>query len=105
MDDFIFAARLRELRERAGLSQIELGLRSGIKPNSISNWELGFGRPLLPSIRRLCKGLGCSADELLGLEHLQLNAHELACLEAYRRAPERIRQAADVLLGVSEPEA
>lgn len=59
--------RLRAIRERVGISQQELGQRAGINPNSISNWELGIAYPQYPAIRKLCKALGCSADELLGL--------------------------------------
>lgn len=102
MDDgFVFGTVLREARLRAGMTQTQLGNKCGIIPNKISNWELGGnGHPYMADLRRLCKGLGVSADELLGLEHLRLNQHELDCLNAYRKAPEPIRLAIDALLNV-----
>ncbi len=76
--------RLRFLRERAGLSQTELGERAGIPQNNISNWELGLSYPQYEGIRKLCKGLDCSADELLGLTPPTLTAREYKSLQRYR---------------------
>lgn len=80
--------RIKEIRERRGLSQQELGARLNINPNNISNWELGYSFPTYSGIRKLCMALACSADELLGLKDLDLNADEQQCLDIYRRLDE-----------------
>lgn len=59
-----FPGRLRELRERAGLSRKEVAERSGIAQGSIVDFELGA----LPNWRfvvRLCMAIGCRPDEFL----------------------------------------
>ncbi len=40
-----FAARLRELREKAKLSQAEAADRLGVKQNTVSRWETGVATP------------------------------------------------------------
>lgn len=82
--DYTFALRLKELRERRGMMQKELGERAAINPNRISNWELGLRRPPIDAVRALCVALNCSADELLGLRHADLNQDEHYCLIHYR---------------------
>lgn len=70
--EYSFAQRLKELRERRGLSQTDLGNKVNVNPNRISNYELGLRRnPPIEIIRLLCYGLGCTADELLGLSDIQ----------------------------------
>lgn len=89
--------RLRFLRERAGLSQTELGERAGIPQNNISNWELGISYPQYEGIRKLCPALGCSADELLGLTPPTLNAQEFRSLQRYRLLDDDGRHTVDVV--------
>ena len=99
IEDYSFALRLKQLRERRGVSQTDLGIMMGINPNRISNWELGINlNPPLDVIRKLCKALGCTADELLGLTEVELNADELWCLEYYRNlGVERRRAVRDMI--------
>ncbi|MGB9662829.1 MAG: helix-turn-helix domain-containing protein [Moorellaceae bacterium] len=61
-----FAARLRELRKQAGLTQEELGERLGFKPTTVSSWELAYRVPELVSVYRLAEFFGVSIDYLLG---------------------------------------
>lgn len=90
--------RIKEIRERRGLSQQELGKRIHINPNNISNWELGYSYPTYGGIRKLCIALSCSADELLGLKDLNLNADEQECLDIYRRLDESGRDTVRAVL-------
>lgn len=80
--------RVRMLRERAGLSQAELGNKAGINPNSISNWELGIAYPQYSGIKRLCRVLNCSANELLGLPEVGLTETESERLYKMRQLDE-----------------
>jgi transcriptional regulator with XRE-family HTH domain len=57
-----FALRLREARERAGLSQIELGRRAGLDPSvaspRINQYEKGQHVPHQVTAKRLAEVLG-----------------------------------------------
>ena len=57
---------LRRLREAAGLTQVELSERVGVKQGSLSAWERGEAMPSVSNLLRLCAVLNTSADELLG---------------------------------------
>jgi transcriptional regulator with XRE-family HTH domain len=98
-DDYSFALRLRQLRERRGLNQIDLGNAMGINPNRISNWETGVNKsPSIDVLRKFCRVLGCTADELLGMTEIELNTDELWCLEHYRKlGAERRRAVRDLI--------
>ena len=56
--------RIRELRERAGLSQAELARRMGVKRPSVIQWELGQSYPTADKLPRLAEVLACTVDEL-----------------------------------------
>ncbi len=60
--------RLREARERAGLTQVELAEASGIPQSTISRLETGYTRAVdLDTLDRLARALGLkSAGRLLG---------------------------------------
>lgn len=68
---YVFADRLMLLRERAGLRQVDLAKRMGMQPDYVSKWESGVRKPNMNGIVALCKAIGCSADELLGLKDLK----------------------------------
>ena len=58
----IFARRLTQARERAGLSQKQLGLLAGMEPSvaspRINQYEKGKHEPQLETAKRLAKVLG-----------------------------------------------
>lgn len=62
-----FCLRLKETREDKQLTQNELSLLTGLKPTAISHFETGNRLPSFDNLRKLCVGLGVSADYLLGL--------------------------------------
>lgn len=62
-DDASLAARLRALREAAGLSQEELAERAGLSSHAISALERGTRtRPYPHTVRALCDALGADAE-------------------------------------------
>ena len=65
-----FHQNLKFLREKSGMTQEELAEQLGITRQSVSKWELGINEPDLPTIRALCKILGCSYNALLGEEEI-----------------------------------
>ena len=50
-------ARIRQLREAAGLTQEDLGERSNLTPKFISRIENGHANPSIGVVTRLCGGL------------------------------------------------
>lgn len=73
-----FAHRLRWARERAGLTQLELGVRAGLEPKvaapRINQYENGVHEPKVETARALADALGIppaflytSDEELAGL--------------------------------------
>jgi len=61
--------RLRAVRRRLGVSQVELAEKSGVEQQSISRVERNERLYMRSDVlARLVKALGVSADELLGTE-------------------------------------
>lgn len=57
--------RLRELRLRAKLSQLDVSKRSGIHRPIISRIERGVHEPDLKTVARLCAAIGCKLRDVL----------------------------------------
>ena len=61
--------RLRAVRRRLGVSQVELAEKAGVEQQSISRVERNERLHMRSDVlARLVKALGVSADELLGTE-------------------------------------
>jgi transcriptional regulator with XRE-family HTH domain len=60
-----FGANLRRLRQNAGLSQEELGLRAGIALSNISTYEAGGRNATILTLVRLARALGARPADLL----------------------------------------
>lgn len=56
---------LREMRQRAGLTQTELAKRMGVRANTVNQWESGIRHPDVMLAPKLADVLGCTLDELL----------------------------------------
>lgn len=57
--------RIRQARERAGLSQKQIAEALGIDQSAVSFWETGKSEPTLHNLRRLADILGCRPADLL----------------------------------------
>jgi transcriptional regulator with XRE-family HTH domain len=57
-----FGARLRELREAAGLSRSALGEKCGLTLDGIAQLESGRRRPMWESVLALAKALGVTCE-------------------------------------------
>ena len=60
-----FAASVRKLRSGLGISQEELAERADLHRTYIAGIERGARNPTLLTIKKLAKGLGVSAADLL----------------------------------------
>lgn len=58
--------RLRYLREKNNLSQLELAKRLGIPNQNISNYERGFRHPDFDTLNMIADYFGVTTDYLLG---------------------------------------
>ena len=59
----MFKQRLKELREKAELSQSGLAEKAGLPVSNIKNYEQGLRMPLLPAVVKIVQALGtdCTA--------------------------------------------
>jgi transcriptional regulator with XRE-family HTH domain len=61
----VFGRRLRELRQKYGVTQQQLSVATGLTEGYISNMERGLKVPSLTTILRLAVALGCRVTELV----------------------------------------
>jgi transcriptional regulator with XRE-family HTH domain len=61
-----FGNRLKEIRKRRGLSQVELAARLGLHQSLISQYERGYLRLHGALLVRLAQALDTTPDEILG---------------------------------------
>jgi transcriptional regulator with XRE-family HTH domain len=59
--------RLKESRESAGMTQIDVAGFAGITPAAVSMIEAGQREPQAGTLKKLCEVLGTSSDYVLGL--------------------------------------
>ena len=64
-EDRAVGETLRTAREKAGLTQTQLGKRTGLDQAVVSRLETGRNRPRIDTLRRIAQGLGLSVSELL----------------------------------------
>lgn len=60
--------RLKEVREREGLTRVELAEIVGTRPEYLGEWELGVRRPRVDYALKLARALTSSVDYLFRLE-------------------------------------
>lgn len=58
--------RIREFREKEGLTQIELAARIGTNPATLCRWEKGLRSPRISWVAKIAKALGVSMDDIAG---------------------------------------
>lgn len=69
--------RIASLREKAGLTQLELSRRVGVTESTIQNWESGrTGTDHIERVIKFCQALNCTVEELI--EYINEPIEELA---------------------------
>jgi len=63
----VFGRRLRELREKHGVTQHALAAASGLTEAYISNMENGFAVPSLTTVLRIAVALDCKVTTLVSV--------------------------------------
>lgn len=66
-----FGQRLVSLMDAAGMTVAELHRITGLSENTISRYRMGLTEPTLYVIFQIARILGCSADELLGMDETE----------------------------------
>lgn len=56
--------KLREARQRAGMTQAQLAEAIGCKQKDVSRWEAGR-EPSVLTVKKMAQALGCSMDALV----------------------------------------
>lgn len=62
------AERIKELRERNGLTQSDLARRLYVTRSSVNAWEMAISIPSTEKIAQLCQILHTTSDYLIGLD-------------------------------------
>lgn len=57
--------KLKELREKRGLTQEELAKILSVSRSTVTLWELGINKPRADTLVKLAKVLHCTTDDLL----------------------------------------
>jgi putative transcriptional regulator len=61
--------RVKQLRERAGLSQEELARRVGISLNAMQSWEYGRVKSApFDTLQKVCETLQCEPGDVIGID-------------------------------------
>jgi transcriptional regulator with XRE-family HTH domain len=63
----VFGARLREVRQLRGLTQVQVAERTGIAQNHISEIERGTRVPSVVTMLRLAAALECAPTDLVAV--------------------------------------
>lgn len=56
---------IKNLRLKAGLTQVELAKKMNVDQTAVSRWETSDTKPLKKYRKKLARVLGCTVDELL----------------------------------------
>lgn len=56
---------IKQARLKAGITQVELANRLGVKQSAVANWETGINHPKAVHLLAMAKILKCKIDNLL----------------------------------------
>ena len=61
-----FSARLKELRKKANVTQVEVAEKLGISQPAYASWERGIKKPTQENLVKIAQVLNASVDYLVG---------------------------------------
>lgn len=65
MDQYITGAAIKGLRERNGMTQLQLAERLGVSDKTVSKWETGKGYPDITLMEPIANAFSVSVPELM----------------------------------------
>ena len=83
-----FAQRLRDLRMKLGLSQTDLGKKTGVHYTHIGRYEAGRSVPTAETLKSLAEALGITTDYLMSGATTEIATHRLTDRELLTRFQE-----------------
>lgn len=60
--------RIKEVREAANMSQMELAKAIGVTNAAVSQWESGINKPKYEAVMRMAYTLNCRPEDLVPVE-------------------------------------
>lgn len=95
--------KIRERRLELNLTQVQLAMLTGIKKNTISNYENNISSPNEENILKLMEALKCDANyifEWTESEDISLSLSEEKNIKKYRTLDEHGKKAVDKILDI-----
>ena len=65
----MIADKIKILREKMGITQVELAKQLGVTRSGVNAWEMGVSMPSTQCIVKLAQFFNVSTDYLLGVSH------------------------------------
>lgn len=84
---------IKQMRQRAGMTQIEAARAIGVSRSRYSNWELEIREINLSDAIRVADAFNCTLDELAGRRQPEVGNDETELLRLYRNTDSRGRAA------------
>jgi transcriptional regulator with XRE-family HTH domain len=80
--------RLKEFRQKAGISQQELAYIVGLKASAVSNYEQGTREPNIETLAKIAIALDCSVDDLIDFKkiHDEISEEILEMIQKTKKA-------------------
>ena len=109
----IIARNIRRLAFNKGKTQLEMAKELGINQSTLSCWMNGTRTPKMSKIDMLCNYFNCKREDLMedhggnvtfGEMLKALTHKEVQLLDAYNAAPDSVKEAILLLLGLKERE-
>jgi transcriptional regulator with XRE-family HTH domain len=63
-----YGDKIKQLREAAGLKQLDIATAVGVSTQAVSKWETNKSEPDRDAIKILCELFKVTSDEILGIE-------------------------------------
>lgn len=105
MNAYELGNRLRQVREKAGMTQMQVSVKLGKTCQAVSSFESGRTRVDVETLVFLSKLYGVSLCELLDLKDgNDLSVEERDFLKLYRSATPELREAACAVLRTVQPQ-
>lgn len=100
-------AIIKELRQSKGITQEQLAEIVGVQKSAIAKYENGRVTNLKrPTIAKMADYFGVKPSYIMGMDDtdldLKLTTHETQIILYYRKAPENVQKAVELMLGLKE---
>lgn len=76
-----FSERLKNLRKKVGLTQVDVAGKLGISQQAYASWERGLKKPTQENLVKIAQVLNVSVDYLVGNSEEEITNKELEDIE------------------------